>query len=63
MRPSSFEDEDISTTRTFSEGLPCSNTDEQDDVRRSLMETLVAMEILVAPVVVPSHHSTMKNLL
>jgi hypothetical protein len=63
MRHSSFEDEDRSTTRTFSEGLPCSNTDEQDDVRRSLMETLVAMEILAAPVVVPSHHSTMKNLL
>jgi hypothetical protein len=29
MIPSSFKDEDRSTTRTFSEGLPCSNTDEQ----------------------------------
>jgi hypothetical protein len=29
MRPSSSEDEDRSTTGTFSEGPPCSNTDEQ----------------------------------
>jgi hypothetical protein len=29
MRPSSSEDEDRSTTGTFSEGPPCSNTNEQ----------------------------------
>jgi hypothetical protein len=29
MRPSSFEDENRSTTGTFSEGPSCSNTDEQ----------------------------------
>jgi hypothetical protein len=29
MRPSSSEDEDRSTTRTFSEGPPCSNTGER----------------------------------
>jgi hypothetical protein len=29
MRPSSSEDEDRSTTGTFSEGLSCSNTGEQ----------------------------------
>jgi hypothetical protein len=29
MRPSSSEDEERSTTRTFSEGPPCSSTSEQ----------------------------------
>jgi hypothetical protein len=29
MRPSSSEDKDRSTTGSFSEGLPCSNTSEQ----------------------------------
>jgi hypothetical protein len=31
-------------------------------VRRSLMETLVVVEIWTAPVVESSHHSVMKNL-
>jgi hypothetical protein len=33
------------------------------DMRRSSMGTLVAVEILIAPLVVSSYHSVMKNLL